>query len=211
MGKFKDLTGQKFGRLTVIKKVENNKQGQIKWLCECDCGNSAVVLGGSLKNGATQSCGCLFKEILIKRNSKHKKTNTRLYRIWSRMKACCYNKNVKGYKNYGGRGIKVCDEWLNDFMSFYNWAINNGYKEDLTIDRIDVNSDYCPNNCRWTTKVEQQRNTTKNIFITYSGETHCLKEWSEILNIDYSKLHKRIHYLNWSIEKAFEWKGKKWQ
>lgn len=198
-----NIIGKKYGKLTVLEYVGNSK-----WLCKCDCGNTKIISGQDFKSGRTQSCGCLHKELLIKQHTTHNKTHTRLHRIWSRMKTCCYNKNTKGYKIYGLRGITICDEWLSDFINFYNWAMNNGYSHNLTIDRIDVNGNYCPENCRWATKKEQANNTRVNRLITYNNETHTLKQWSEILNINYSKLHKRLTFLNWSIEKAFEIQGK---
>lgn len=181
MGKFIDLTGQKFGKLTVLEYIGNKK-----WRCECDCGNIKDIYSNNLRNGLTRSCGCLYKDAAIKR-SKHGKSNTRLYHIWMRMKQRCYYEKSNRYKSYGGRGITVCDEWLNDFQVFYTWAMDNGYRDDLTIERIDVNGNYEPNNCKWSTNLEQQRNTTRNRNITYNGEVHCLSEWCEMLNLDYNK------------------------
>lgn len=214
MGKFQDLTGQKFGRLTVIKRVENSRSKQIRWLCQCDCGNRKVILGNSLKTGKTLSCGCLHNSLLIERTSIHKKSKTRLYGVWLRMKARCYNPKVKEYTLYGGRGIKICDEWKNNYISFYNWAMSNGYDEkakykQCTIDRIDVNGNYEPSNCRWVNSIIQSKNKRSNFLVTYKNETHCLKDWSEILNIDYSVLHKRLKYLKWPVEKSFEYKNTK--
>ena len=131
------------------------------------------------------------------------KKNTRLYNIYYGMKKRCYNKNTANYKNYGARGITICSEWLNDKQSFFAWAINNGYQDNLTIDRIDVNGNYEPNNCRWVDMKQQQRNRTDNHYATINGETHCLKEWCEILNLNYGKVCKRVHY-NWPIEQALE-------
>lgn len=118
---------------------------------------------------------------------KHGKSNTRLYRIWMRMKQRCYYEKSNRYKNYGARGIRVCNEWLDDFMNFYSWAMENGYKENLTIDRIDTDGNYTPDNCKWSTNLEQQRHTTRSRNVTYNGETRCLSEWCEILNLDYDK------------------------
>lgn len=135
---------------------------------------------------------------------KHGKKNTRLYRLWKVMKSRCYNEHVDRYQNYGGRGIIVCDEWKNDFMSFYDWSIKNGYDDTLTIDRINVDGNYEPSNCRWATMKQQMRNTSRNAYFTYNGTTHCLSEWCEILNLKYSTVHSRIHKLGWTIAEALE-------
>lgn len=129
------------------------------------------------------------------------KGNKRLYDIYTTMKQRCYNKNHKKYKHYGGRGIKVCSEWLESYSNFYEWAINNGYSDNLTLDRIDTNGNYEPNNCRWATQKEQQNNKRTNTNITYNGETHNLKQWAEIKGINYKALWKRLHD-GWSVERA---------
>lgn len=129
--------------------------------------------------------------------------DNRLYRIYWGMKSRCYNKKYLWYNDYGARGIRVCDEWLNDFQVFYDWAINNGYKENLSIDRIDVNGNYEPDNCQWITPKQQARNRRSNKYYTINGETHCLSEWCEILNLNYTTVKARLHY-GWSIEKTLE-------
>lgn len=130
----------------------------------------------------------------------HGGTGTRLYRIWQNMKARCYRESARGYENYGGRGISICQEWKDDFLSFKNWAYSNGYNESLTIDRIDVNGDYSPNNCRWVTNKEQQNNRRDNRIYEYGRKTLTLSQWSELLGINYKTLEKRIE--NWGVDKA---------
>ena len=166
-----DLTGKTFGRLTVISSVSQPKNIKVTkkhWLCNCECGNQVIVRGVSLRNGHTQSCGC-FKKERVKEglNKTHGFSKTRRYETDKKMKRRCYNSNSKEFKDYGGRGIKICDEWLdkdNGFINFYTWSNSHGYKEDLTIDRIDVNQGYSPENCRWVDYSIQNfnRRTPKN-------------------------------------------------
>lgn len=197
------MIGKKFGRLTVLSECEKRaKNGKIRYKCQCDCGNITEVMGENLRRGITKSCGCLLKEITSKRSITHGKTNTRIYAIWYHMKARCYNSNEHRYKDYGRRGINICDEWKDNFKAFYDWSMLNGYNDTLTIDRIDVDGNYEPNNCRWLTLKQQQENKRNSIKFTYNGETHCLREWCNILNINYKTVHKRIHVHKWDIEKA---------
>ena len=206
MSKFKDITGQKINRLTILEKCY--KHNRLHYKCQCDCGNVCYVRSDSIKNGHIKSCGCLHKELaskLGKNSATHKKSNTRLYKIWSSMKNRCYDNNATFYKHYGGRGIAVCGEWLDDFMAFYNWSMSQGYKDGLTIDRINVNGNYEPNNCHWVDMKQQQRNRRNNKNITINGETHCLMEWCEILGLNYKTIHMRL-CRNWTIERALELK-----
>lgn len=198
----KDLTNKKFGRLTVLETC-GKKRNNMLWLCKCDCGNETKVIGTYLINGNVKSCGCLFKEIQSKGNPKHNLYNTRIYKIWRGIKDRCYNEKHVAYKRYGGRGIKMCDDWKNDVVKFNEWAINNGYNDNLTIDRIDNNGDYEPNNCRWATKEEQQNNTRKNKFYEYNGELLTLSQISRKYNISDSTLYHRLKKYN-SIKIAIE-------
>lgn len=202
MSKVHDLSEMKFNRLTVIKRAENNKYNRAQWLCKCDCGNTIVVSGNALLKYNTKSCGCLKIESSKQtKNKKHGMTNTRLFHCWSAMKDRCINEHNQAYKNYGGRGITVCDEWLHNFQSFYDWSMEHGYTDDLTIDRIDVNGNYCPENCRWITRDEQQRNKRNNRYIEYNGEIKTIAEWAKIAGIERSVLRGRIDR-GWTIEKA---------
>ena len=178
----KDLTGQRFGRLTVIEFV-SNEHPKTYWRCQCDCGETTVVCQGELHKGSTLSCGC--------GRYKHKQSSSRLYRIWRKMKERCTNPNHKCYSNYGGRGIIICDEWKNNFTAFYTWAMENGYTEELTIDRIDVNGNYEPLNCRWVDLKIQQWNKQKTIYVEYKGEIRNLLEVSRLTGISVNTLHTR--------------------
>ena len=197
-----DIIGKKFGRLTVVE-FSHSKGYEKYYSCRCDCGKTKTVLKGNLLNGKTKSCGCYQKEMAIKANLLPE-NRRKLHDIFRHMKSRCYDPKNNRYDRYGGRGIKICDEWLNDVESFCDWALLNGYKDGLTIDRIDVNSDYCPQNCRWVTQQEQSLNTTRNVYISYKGETKTLKEWANELGIKNTTLHNRIKYYGWPIERAFE-------
>lgn len=193
-----DLTNKRFGRLTVIKRSEDHVapcgSKQIMWHCVCDCGNEIETSTGSLRSGNTKSCGCLQKDIASEKFKKHGLSGTRLYRIWVHIKDRCYNKENDSYINYGARGITVCDEWKNDFESFRDWALENGYSDELSIDRIDVDIGYCPDNCKWSTVYEQSRNKRCNNYFTHNGKTLCLTDWANELGISYSTLYSRLIY-----------------
>ena len=199
MAKLIDLTGRKIGRLLVVERACNDKWGGAYWVCRCNCGNYVVVRGSRLANGTTSSCGCFGDEVRLEPKS-HGMSKTRIHHTWTAMKQRCLNKKDPSYNRYGGRGIKVCDEWI-DFESFYKWAIDNGYREDLTIDRIDVDGDYTPENCRWTTRKVQNNNTSRNHYITYNGETKTVSEWAETQKLNKQTLRKRLSS-GWDIEKS---------
>lgn len=197
---FVDLTGKRFGRLTVIERAENYKGCQTQWKCKCDCGNETIVRAMYLKNGGTKSCGCLKAETIKTASLKHGMSGTRLWRIWNNMHSRCEQKNSSQFYRYGDRGISVCKEW-SEFKPFMEWALSSGYKENLTIDRIDFDGNYCPENCRWVTKAEQNRNKSSNHFITIDGETKILADWARESGLD-SKLIGRRLKEGWDAKRA---------
>ncbi len=201
MSKRIDLTGQKFGRLTVTE-YSHTHDGCAFWKCICDCGNIVVVRSRDLRSGRTKSCGCLHKEAVKKMATTHGLCHDRLFSIWCAMRRRCTDPKYKFYHNYGGRGITVCEEWKNNFQAFYDWAKANGYRDDLSIDRIDVDGNYCPENCRWATMIEQANNKRNNHLITYNGKTLTMAEWSRKIGVSYQTLKDRINYHGWSIERA---------
>ena len=203
--------GKKFGRLTVIERIENyideNGSPHSMWKCKCECGNVVSVRGTFLKSGSVRSCGCLGAETLKEMLTVHGDSKTRLYKIWAGIKERCYNANNKCYKEYGGRGILMCDEWKNDYVIFKEWAYANGYYEDVnkepcSIDRIDNNGNYCPNNCRWVNRKVQQNNTRHNHYIEYNNETHTIAEWADIYKIDYKQFYNRLKCRKWDFEET---------
>lgn len=187
-----NLIGKKFGRLEVISRVGYNYELHTTiWECKCTCGNIKNVSTTSLKSGRSLSCGCLRSEVSSERSKIHGDSNSRLYSIWNGMKNRCYDKNIPIYKNYGGRGITVCDDWKNSYATFKEWSIINGYADDLSIDRIDNNGNYEPSNCRWATFSQQCNNRRSNVLITYNGETRTATEWSKIIGIKSSIIARR--------------------
>lgn len=189
-----DLTGKNYGRWTVLERTEK-KNGKTSYLCKCDCGTIKVVNADNLLNGHSLSCGCLQKEIVSERETTHGMTHTRIYNIYNNMKNRCYNPNDDRYKDYGGRGIKICSEWIGEhgFDNFCNWSMENGYADSLTIDRIDVNGDYKSSNCRWATNAEQANNKRNCIYFTFFGITKNLKEWCNIIGENYQKMYGRYY------------------
>ncbi|SHJ74243.1 hypothetical protein [Tepidibacter formicigenes] len=206
MAKLIDLTGQRFGKLVVIKRGKNDKTNHARWYCQCDCGEVVLVTRGNLRNGRAKSCGCLRREKITRYNIKKDNTGeskTKLYQIWIAMRQRVKNPNSQAFKNYGGRGITICKEWEEDFQVFKKWSISNGYKENLSIDRIDNDKGYSPENCRWTDWETQCNNTRNNINITYNGETKTITEWEKTLGFKRNVLLNRIYKYDWSVEKAF--------
>ena len=200
--------GQKYGKLTIIKEVSpvGNKR---RILCKCDCGNIKEYSMDRVIHGRTQSCGCLRNEMFLTHRNNNgtsvypkEATNSKLYKIWNSMKCRCYTVSSGAYFKYGAKGIRMCNEWKNDFVAFYNWALANGYSDELTIDRIDYRGNYEPSNCRWA-DIRTQANNKSNVRkYEYNGELHTMTEWSEIMNINYGALWERLNVLGWSIKKA---------
>ena len=204
MGKLIDLTGQRFGRWTVICRAGIDDAGKNStWLCRCDCGNEKIVSKVSLKNGSSKSCGCYNSELSkqrikvlhVQHRDEYPKID-RLYSIWRKMRNRCLNPLNSEFKNYGGRGIDICSEWDN-FYEFQEWALNAGYGPTLTLDRIDVNGDYGPENCRWVSIRRQQRNKRKTIYLTLDDVRKPMADWAEEIGISWRTLHSR-YMRGWS-------------
>lgn len=192
--------GQKFNKLTAIKFSHRNKYHQSFWFFKCDCGIERAINVQSVKYGDTKSCGCL-KKIMCGKNIKHGMSKTKTWKSWRSMKERCLNKNAPNYKNYGGRGIAICQEWLGG-EGFENFFKDMGERpKGKSLDRIDNNGNYCKSNCRYATQKEQSSNTRVNHFLTYEGKTQTMKQWAEELGINYITLFGRIKK-GWSVEKA---------
>lgn len=192
MRKYIDISGKVFGRLTAIKKV-GKQNGKEIWLCHCSCGNDKVVRRDHLLSGAVVSCKCYQREKLDEALITHGCSNKRIYRIYKCMINRCYWKKHPQYKYWGGKGITVCDEWRTSFVSFMKWSYQNGYREDLSIDRIDSNGNYSPENCKWATPKEQSRNREYVKNFEFHNEKHCLTEWAEILNLSIHSLRNFVY------------------
>ena len=209
MGKKIDLNGQTFGRLKVIRKAGVNKRRETIWECLCSCGKTTTAKTYQLRSGSKRSCGCLSVEKSRERRTVHGEWGTRLHQLWKGMKARCYNPNHASYKNYGGRGIKVCSEWKDNFISFKEFMLSIGYDQELptgvqTIERIDVNGNYEPSNCTLATKKEQNTNKRNNHKATYKGETKTIAEFAEKYGQDVENILNRINNYGYSIEEAIE-------
>lgn len=205
MGNRRELTGQRFGRLLVLYGTNKRQKRGVVWHCRCDCGNEVDIRGDSLTSGNTRSCGCLQRERAAEANTKHGMAQQGsphpVYDIWYTMLRRCENPNNSAYKYYGGRGIAVCEEW-HDVQVFIDWALANGWKRGLTIDRIDNDGNYEPSNCRWATPKEQARNRRSNHLIAFNGKTQCLTDWAEETGVKWQTLVSRIDTLHWPIERA---------
>lgn len=188
-----DLSGQRFGKLVVLDIVGQTQGRKTLWRCKCDCGTEVVVVKDSLKSGHTRSCGCLHSDIVTKIHTKHGHAGERVHDIWVGMKDRCNNPNRSSYKDYGGRGIFVCDEWADDFQKFYDWSLENGYADNLTIDRIDNDKGYYPENCRWATNKEQSNNRRTNRYITYNNVSRTISEWARLFDMSPGALRQRIN------------------
>ena len=208
MPPFRDLSGQRFGRLIAVRTDGIDHRGQHRWLCRCDCGKEKTVPVTYLTAGWTRSCGCLRTETAIKHNKsaekrastakwnqtykrKHGQTGTRLYKVWQGMKRRCLDPKSHAYKDYGGRGIRLCEEWVDDFEAFRAWALANGYSDRLTIERKDNDGDYTPENCKWADIIEQANNKRSNVLLTVDGRTQTLKQWADELGLNYYTLYSR--------------------
>lgn len=182
---FIDMTGQRIGRLTVVQRApQNDAKGTAMWICVCDCGETRTLRGAVLRSGKTVSCGCYNRD----RQTSHGGSKTRLYQIWINMRRRCTDQREKDYPRYGGRGITICPEWSASFETFRDWALANGYRNDLTLERRNNDGPYSPENCKWATLQEQANNRRDNVTVTVNGKTHTLAEWERILGIRYGAL-----------------------
>lgn len=185
--------GEIYGRWTVIdNSFERLDTGNRTLLCRCECGTVRQVIMNELRSGRSQSCGCMRNELASNRLKTHGMSGTRIYRIFQCMKDRCYSKSHEAYFRYGGRGIIICDEWLDSFENFYNWAISHGYRDSLSIDRIDNNGNYEPKNCKWSTTKEQNNNRKNHRYITYDGKTMNVSQWANYLGLPRGTLQNRI-------------------
>lgn len=202
----KNIIGVKFGRATALRQF--TEDGYTKIECICECGNKFISHRSSLVTGNTGSCGCLSREILLNRATTHGMSNARIYGIWSDMRSRCNLSTNYNYFRYGGRGISVCRDWEGDlgFEHFNEWAINNGYTEDLTIDRIDNDGPYSPGNCRWTDMETQCNNRRNSRYLEYNGRTMTLAQWAKELGLNYARVYSRIFIFGWDVKRAFEHK-----
>ena len=201
-----DITGKRFGRLLAVEYV-GVINGRGSWKCKCDCGTEKIISKHDLDTGRVLSCGCYHDECVIERSTKHNGRKERLYNVWNGMKERCYNPNAYGYKYYGERGIVVCDEWKDSYAAFRDWALKSGYDEshknrECTLDRIDVNRGYSPDNCRWVDSIIQANNKRSNIKIEYNGMICTVTEWARKFNMKPLTLYNRLFTYDWTVERA---------
>lgn len=189
-----NLTGQRFGKLVVIKESENIGKNST-WLCKCDCGITKNILSYNLTSGKSKSCGCVRGLKLKKFATTHGESKTRLYGIYKGMKQRCNNTNSPAYDYYGGKSVSVCAEWDNDFLKFKKWSLENGYNENTSIDRIDPNGNYCPKNCRWVSPQKQQNNKLNNVFVTIGDERLTIAEWASANKTNKQTLYSKFYRL----------------
>ena len=197
-----DITGQRYGRLVALGPVGLDAQGNIVWRCSCDCGKTTRVASMRMRSGHTKSCGCLSRELRVVIKT-HGMCGTRIYEIWKDMVKRCNNPNGKAYANYGGRGIFVCAEWRHDFQAFYDYVsqLPNYDKKGYSLDRIDNEEGYRPENIRWSSRTQQNRNKRNTVMLTYNGKTQSLPAWADELGMSRKVLHDRI-FRSWSVERA---------
>lgn len=186
-----DITGKKYGRITALRIDGRNKAGEIMWRCACDCGAETTIASRSLRSGNTTSCGCYKRMMAKKRLEKHGMSHTHIYQVWCSMKGRCLRSSSKDYPYYGGRGITVCDEWK-CFDAFYEWAMEAGYKDGLSIERVNVNDGYHPANCTWIRVEKQSENRRNTLKAEYNGEIKRVKEWSRLLGLNYNTVRAYI-------------------
>lgn len=203
MSKFKDITNQKFGRLTAMEMTDERRHGEVVWVCKCDCGNEIKTRIGCLTSGSSKSCGCWKKD----RMNKHDMHGTSFYNIWQNIKQRCFDKNHHKYPNYGGRGIGVCDRWksFDNFKEdmYDSYLVHEKNNDSSQIERKNNDGDYCPENCEWATRKEQARNRRDTRWVEYNGDKKSLAEWVEILDLDYNTTWQRIVRHGWTPKKAF--------
>lgn len=207
--KVKDLSGQRAGKLEVVKLSHNDDYGRAVWLCKCDCGNQVTrkssVMSDAIKKGKASHCGC---SPILKTHGLTK-GNKKLHWVWAAMIQRCVNNKSKDYPDYGGRGISVCDAWRDDFSKFHEWSLSNGYADGMTIDRKNNDLGYCPENCKWVSVKNQMRNQRKTIFIEWNGQRKALTEWAELIGISEKTLRARLINYKWPVEKALTEKAVK--
>lgn len=204
MAEFMDLTDRKFNMLTVKERMSNSKQGRARWKCLCDCGNYCIVESSKLLNETTKSCGCYRKLRIGNESRKHGRARTKIYETWCHIKQRCFDKNDPRYDDWGGRGITICNEWKENFQSFYDYVSELPHfgEKGYSIDRIDNDGNYEPENVRWVTRIVQNNNTRRNHYLTYNGKTQTIAQWARELGVSPYMIYSRINRCHWSLEDA---------